>query len=356
MKRQLLAELGKKHEASHGCYRPKGGPCFYIASDRATADYGRQCGRQFVAASESRDGTLHIGVSLTFLVTKMAQIVRSNVIGDLDQFCREVGLERLRESLDRDPETDRNEDIQLGKDSPDSEFQRPASEVLIRRYQGLKNEMLHLMAARHAKGAKRVPVSAIFEELCEDPTVIDRALEEFVDLGLLRDLNHPEGARLTTEGQRSAEVTLTSVSVEIPSTAIDQDQFDFFISYASEDRDFAEALDAALSSRGFRIWRDRRQLTLGDSLITKINEGLTASRFGIVILSPPFFRKNWPQAELKALQARAIAEGQKVILPIRRDLSHEEMARHLPLLGDKLTIAADQNLKDVVLEIERAAT
>jgi hypothetical protein len=108
-------------------------------------------------------------------------------------------------------------------------------------------------------------------------------------------------------------------------------KFDFFISYASEDRDLAEALDVTLSQCGYKVWRDRGQLTLGDSLTEKINEGLTASRYAIVILSKAFIRKNWPRAELNAQQVRAIGEGQKVILPVRRDLDHEEMARHFPL-------------------------
>ena len=131
-------------------------------------------------------------------------------------------------------------------------------------------------------------------------------------------------------------------------------RFDFFVSSASEDRDIAEALDTSLSGRGHKVWRDRGQLTLGDSLTAKINEGLGTSRFGIVVLSQAFLRKNWPQAELNALQARAIASGRKVILPIRRNLTHEEMANYLPLLGDKLTIAFDGNLDHVVDKTERA--
>lgn len=130
--------------------------------------------------------------------------------------------------------------------------------------------------------------------------------------------------------------------------------FHLFLSYASEDRDVAQGLDHLLDRRGYRVWRDRGQLTLGDSLTAKINEGLAASRFGIVILSKAFLLKNWPQAELNALQARAVAEGRKVILPIRRDLDHEEMAKHLPLLGDKLTIAFAENRQEVAAEIERA--
>jgi len=167
-------------------------------------------------------------------------------------------------------------------------------------------------------------------------------------------MNHSAGMRLTAEGQRSSELALMPTASEMSSDQVDRSEFDFFISYASEDRDVAEAMDTALSARGLNVWRDRGQLTIGDSLTAEINNGLAASRFGIVILSRAFLRKNWPQAELNALQARAITEGKKVILPIRRDLTHEEMSRHLPLLGDKLTIAINENLDEVVAEIERA--
>ena len=128
----------------------------------------------------------------------------------------------------------------------------------------------------------------------------------------------------------------------------------FFISYASEDRDLVVDLNTELSSRGYSVWWDKGQLTLGDSLTEKINEGLRLSQYAIVILSEDFLRKNWTKAELNALQARTIAEGRKVILPVRRDLSHEDMAKHLPLLGDRLTISYENNLEEMVAAIESA--
>jgi hypothetical protein len=161
--------------------------------------------------------------------------------------------------------------------------------------------------------------------------------------------------RLTAEGQKAAEAALTpELGQSMSRAGANAVRFDFFISYASEDREVAEALEKLLNARGYKVWRDRGQLTLGDSLTAKINEALAASTFGIVILSEAFLRKNWPQAELNALQARAIAAGQKVILPVRRNLTHEEMSKHLPLLGDRLTIALDGNLEEVAAEIERA--
>jgi len=354
MKPQLLDELKKQYSSVHGCYRPEGGPCFYLVSDPAAGDYGRRRGRRFVAAVEARDGTLDEKVSLTFLVATMAQMVKSSLIGDLDAFCEEVGLERLRETLSRDFTSERDEDIVLTRDSDDSLFRRPSSASIIQRYQVLKGEILHVLADRHARGAKRVPTAVVLDGLCGDPRLINRALNELVESQLIRDLNHSDGMRLTAQGQKEAERALASIEPEKVTKLVNSNHFDFFISYASEDRGVAEALDKALSAQGYKVWRDRGQLTLGDSLTAKINDGLASSRFGIVILSNAFLRKNWPQAELNALQARAIAEGQKVILPIRRNLDHEEMAKHLPLLGDKLTIAVTDNLEEVVREIERA--
>lgn len=354
MKPQLLDELKKQYGSVHGCYRPNREPCFYLASDPATADFGRRRGRRFVAAVEARDGTLDEKVSLTFLVATMAHMVKSGLIGDLDTFCEEVGIERMRETLSRDFTSERDEEIVLTRDSDDSLFQRPSSTSVIQRYQVLKNEILHVLADRHARGAKRVPTSVVLDALCGDPRLINRALNELVESELIRDLNHSDGMRLTAQGQREAENALVSRAPEKVAQPVSANHFDLFISYASEDREIAEALDKSLSSRGYKVWRDRGQLTLGDSLATKINEGLGASRFGIVILSDAFLRKNWPQAELSALQARAITKGQKVILPIRRNLSHEAMAKHLPLLGDKLTISVTEDLEEVIGEVERA--
>jgi hypothetical protein len=64
-----------------------------------------------------------------------------------------------------------------------------------------------------------------------------------------------------------------------------------FISHASEDKtDFVRPLAEALKSH-FAIWYDEHELTLGDSLLKKINAGLAACDYGVVVLSPAFFQK-----------------------------------------------------------------
>ena len=78
--------------------------------------------------------------------------------------------------------------------------------------------------------------------------------------------------------------------------------WDVFISHSSEDKEFvALPLTKILKESGLNVWLDKHELFIGDSLRRKIEEGLLNSRFGVVILSENFFKKEWPQKELDAL-------------------------------------------------------
>ncbi len=82
-------------------------------------------------------------------------------------------------------------------------------------------------------------------------------------------------------------------------------EYDVFISHASEDKvDVARPLAAHLQTLGLKVWLDDLELTLGDSLRRKIDQGLSRSRYGLVVLSPAFFLKEWPNKELDGLVAR----------------------------------------------------
>lgn len=85
--------------------------------------------------------------------------------------------------------------------------------------------------------------------------------------------------------------------------------WDVFVSHASEDKEtFVRPLAVALQGLGVSVWYDEFSLRIGDSLSRSINKGIANSRFGLVIVTPAFIEKPWPEYELRGLVAREIDE------------------------------------------------
>jgi hypothetical protein len=128
-------------------------------------------------------------------------------------------------------------------------------------------------------------------------------------------------------------------------------EYDVFICHASEDKaDFVEPLAQALQKE-IKVWYDRFELKLGDSLREKIDNGLANSRYGVVILSKAFFSKKWPKEELDALVTRQNNEGKKVILPIWHKVEAEEVGGFSPILASKLAARSSDGIAAVVAQI-----
>jgi hypothetical protein len=130
--------------------------------------------------------------------------------------------------------------------------------------------------------------------------------------------------------------------------------YDVFISHAGEDKNaFVRPLTMALSAMGLRVWFDECTLKIGDRLRTKIDEGLASCQYGVVVLSPAFFAKEWPQAELEGLFSREM-QGGKVILPVWHKVTKAEVAKFSPMLVGKLAAVTDKGVKAVAQQIYAA--
>jgi hypothetical protein len=117
---------------------------------------------------------------------------------------------------------------------------------------------------------------------------------------------------------------------------VDDLKWDIFISHASEDRkSVALPLAEALRAAGATVWLDAQELKLGDSLSEKIDDGLSRSRFGAVIVSHAYLSKDWPKKELSGLRAKE-ENGRPVILPIWHGIERAEVVRFSPTLADAL--------------------
>jgi len=127
----------------------------------------------------------------------------------------------------------------------------------------------------------------------------------------------------------------------------DPHQWDVFISHASEDKkSVARPLTTLLEQAGLKVWLDENELTLGDSLSRKIDEGLSRSLYGVVILSPSFFSKDWPQRELAGLAAKQ-RRGEKLILPVWHGVDHTFIGRYSPTLADVVGVKTEEGLEKV---------
>jgi hypothetical protein len=123
--------------------------------------------------------------------------------------------------------------------------------------------------------------------------------------------------------------------------------WDLFISHASEDKaSFVRPLAETLTNHGVRVWYDEFTIKLGDSLRRSIDNGLSRSRFGVVVISPSFLQKEWPQKELDGLVAREVA-GVKVILPVWHGVDSAVIREYSPMLADKVAISSDKGIRAV---------
>lgn len=127
--------------------------------------------------------------------------------------------------------------------------------------------------------------------------------------------------------------------------------WDVFICHASEDKnEVARPLAIALAKSGVEVWYDEFSLALGDSLRRTIDHGLAHSRYGIVVLSPAFFAKQWPQYELDGLVQKELT-GSKAVLPIWHNVTRSEVSNYSLPLSDKVGVPTSSGMSYVLAAI-----
>ncbi|MCR4426617.1 MAG: toll/interleukin-1 receptor domain-containing protein, partial [Firmicutes bacterium] len=108
-----------------------------------------------------------------------------------------------------------------------------------------------------------------------------------------------------------------------------------------------------MSNGHVEVWYDEFSLELGDSIRRSIDAGLRQSRFGVVVLSPAFFNKQWPQYELDGLTEVEMRGRDKVVLPIWHGVSREDVVSQSPSLANRKSISSVAGIEAVVAAIMR---
>lgn len=189
-----------------------------------------------------------------------------------------------------------------------------------------------------------------------DIVLAQKAFRKLIEDELIYDTNGDNWCTITEKGKN---VLISNGKIQSNDDVIDKGEkvtltYDVFICHASEDKnEVANPLAEHLRESGLNVWYDEFSLKLGDGLRQKIEQGLANSKYGVVILSSNFFKKNWPQKELDGLFAKEI-EGDKVILPIWHNITREEILKHSPIIADRVAAKTSEGLNVVISSIIKA--
>jgi hypothetical protein len=128
-------------------------------------------------------------------------------------------------------------------------------------------------------------------------------------------------------------------------------KYDVAISYAGEDRQYAEALADALKSRNVRFFYDKYETAAlwGKNLYTHLTDIYqNGAHYCVMFLSQHYAKKVWTNHEREAAQARAFQEHEDYILPIRLD--DTEIPGILPTIGYlKWSAETPETIADAIL-------
>lgn len=92
-----------------------------------------------------------------------------------------------------------------------------------------------------------------------------------------------------------------------------------FISYSSQDEEFAKRLYADLQSNGVRCWFAPEDLKIGDRFRTRIDEAIRVHDKLLLVLSESSIRSDWVQTEVEAAFERERRDKRTVLFPVRLD-------------------------------------
>ncbi|MDD5264639.1 MAG: toll/interleukin-1 receptor domain-containing protein [Candidatus Bipolaricaulis sp.] len=102
-----------------------------------------------------------------------------------------------------------------------------------------------------------------------------------------------------------------------------------FISHAGADKAFVDQLVSDLAARAIPVWYDKLDLRVGDSVTGGINEGLTASKYFLIVLSKHSVASRWVTEELNAALMEQVARGGTFLLPaLLEDCEVPPLLRH----------------------------
>jgi hypothetical protein len=126
--------------------------------------------------------------------------------------------------------------------------------------------------------------------------------------------------------------------------------YDWFISYKHEDTlNFATNLANELKNRGYNVWFDEFTIKLGESITSKIEEGLKNSLIFILILSQNYF-SGWSERERLSVINLFVSYKSRIV-PVWYGINDDFMFKNALLLKDIRAIKVDPNNSNLIITV-----
>jgi hypothetical protein len=129
-----------------------------------------------------------------------------------------------------------------------------------------------------------------------------------------------------------------------------------FLCHASEDKEgIVRPLGNALSHAGINVWVDEHEIVWGESILGKVNEGLSISKFVMVIMTESFLQKNYPKKEMEIALNYEMSTGINRVLPllVGNQATRARILQEYPVISGKMYVVWDGNPQKIVGEFQK---
>lgn len=97
----------------------------------------------------------------------------------------------------------------------------------------------------------------------------------------------------------------------------EQKKKDFFISYTSADRKYAEWIAATLGNKGYSIIIDKSDFDVGSNFVVAMDEAIKQAKRIIAVFSPDYFLAQYTTPEWTAVFAQDPSGKKGLLIPIK---------------------------------------
>lgn len=217
------------------------------------------------------------------------------------------------------------------------------------------------------RSAGRATAEAISMELRIEIASLRGYLLNLKSLGYLRtapsrDTQHQHGYQIASrlidswlrsrQGEDAAPVVSDLASLDVASGA-SRHEFAVFLCYAHADQARVREVAARLKKEAISYWFDDEKIEPGDPITTRIEEGLSRSRFVLACLSSSCLRSGWARAEFGSVVNGQLSGASTTrVIPLL--LESLESGQIPPLLRDRSFVKlSDDSALDYLIQFLR---